>query len=354
MTTFKESDFCSEKVEVQGKKFLNNQRVMATYKGHLDKGILEAIYRERVPALVFWRAAHESADDTDPYLHTHVVCDFGKAFQTTNSRTFDVEYDDEKGQKCTVHPNFKAIKSKLHWERSLNYIAKEDTANADLKTPPALTTRVWDAKTLTEALEKNTTKPCDVNGIIALFQAKPRELPPSEVANFVGWQTELYAELVNFQGDDRTVTWIYEEKGGTGKSFFMRNVYLEHPADVAWSLSIANIRDGATVVESWLDQGWSGACFIVNLTRSNEKHVGFYEFLEAVRDGMLTVTKYRGKSVFFQLKKMIIFANWLPDVKRLSLDRWNICRIDGRGEDSRLSQVSAYSVLNQQSWAPPP
>lgn len=316
----------TESIPEDRKKFLQNQRVMATYKTHIDKDKLQAFWESKLNfRMVFWRAAHENADAKDPYEHTHVLVDFGKSFQTTSCRFFDFVMDDG----TTIHPNFKPIKTKLHWENSLNYIAKEDPENADLKKQPTLATKVWDCKSIQEALEKNVRKASDATGIIALYNNKPREMQlKSMTEHFCGWQYELWEELAFSEGDDRSVIWIFEEKGGTGKTVFSRSLMIDEPKDVLVTTAVSGAYHMATIIRNHIAEGWNGRIFLMNLTRAAEDHK-IYEGLEAIRDGMITSQKYQGGTVLFDVKHLVVFANWLPNFDALSLDRWDVREIVG-------------------------
>lgn len=323
------------------KKFLQNQRVMATYKSHINKEKLLEFWTKKLPfEMVFWRAAHETADKTDPYEHTHVLVDFGKCFQTTTCRFFDFVLEDG----TVLHPNFKMIKRQLHWENSLNYIAKEDPANADLKKKPALTTKVWDARTVQEALEKNVRKPSDVTGILALYNNKPREMElKSMTEKFCGWQYELWEELTMSEGDDRKIIWVFEEKGGTGKTVFSRSLMIDNPKDVLVTTAVSGAYHMATIIRNHIAEGWNGNIFLMNLTRAAEDHK-IYEGLEAIRDGMITSQKYQGGTVLFDVKHLVVFANWLPNFDALSLDRWDVREIVGASGGLEATNLRRLNV----------
>ena len=57
-----------------------------------------------------------------------------------------------------------------------------------------------------------------------------------------------------------------------------------------------------------------------------------YNAIEQLKDGLVFSSKYEGGVKMFNPPHVIIFANWLPDVKTLSEDRWNIVNI-GEGGD---------------------
>lgn len=314
------------------KKFLQNQYVMATYKTHLDKKILESFFRSKVDDIKFWRAAHENADKKDPYPHTHVLVDFGKSFTTRDSRFFDVE--NENG---VIHPNFKPIKTRIHWRNALNYIAKEDPENKDLKKKVPIACKVWDKPTLTEALEEFVNKPSDAMGIIALYNSRPSSMELKSISDsFAGWQTEFMMELMG-NGGDRKIIWIFDPVGGCGKTKFGRSLMIDDPKKFFYTTEVHTLRDMATVIESGIESGWNGHCFFLNLTRAAETHK-IYNSMEAVRDGALTTQKYKGKTLLFEIDFLVTFANWLPEFSALTMDRWDVRIVLGAGENGDLDR----------------
>ncbi len=62
-------------------------------------------------------------------------------------------------------------------------------------------------------------------------------------------------------------------------------------------------------------------CF--DLVRSMESYVS-YEAIEAVKNGIFYSGKYEGGMCIFNKPHVFIFANFIPEVRKLSVDRWDI------------------------------
>lgn len=62
---------------------------------------------------------------------------------------------------------------------------------------------------------------------------------------------------------------------------------------------------------------------IINLPRTTEGHVS-YASIESLKDGLIQSGKYEGGFRMYKPPHVIIFANFLPTLEALSLDRWSI------------------------------
>ena len=49
-----------------------------------------------------------------------------------------------------------------------------------------------------------------------------------------------------------------------------------------------------------------------------------YSAIESLKDGLLFSGKYEGGVKLFPPPHVVIFANFLPDMTKLSIDRWDI------------------------------
>lgn len=296
-----------------------NRRALLTYKTHLDKDLwIEWITDKTGFAPDFVRLAHELGDSTCSYEHTHVVIDFGKAFQTTNMRYFDYE---------NIHPHIRVLKNAKALADAKTYIAKEDPTNKDLLVEKThIADMVWDKPTLREAL-RMAKKPSDATGIIALFNAKDDSLPtlPEWRLPKQDWQLELINkfEPPTHAHNARKVHWYYDEIGGTGKSIVADYLAITEPQKWFTTGAFGNAKDASVIILHAIQQGWNGHGIIIDLPRQAESNVGFYQVIEDLKNGRITSQKYAGKVKYIgTIPHVIVFANWKPNFSKLSLDRW--------------------------------
>ena len=63
---------------------------------------------------------------------------------------------------------------------------------------------------------------------------------------------------------------------------------------------------------------------VIDIPRSNDKQIISYQLIEQLKSGRMCSTKYKGKITRFNIPHILIFANEEPDMRALSLDRWEI------------------------------
>lgn len=307
----KEQIYTEAKVDPVKFRF-QNQKVMLTYSTHIEKDdYIDWLTNLTKLKFKFIRMAHETAHEDTPYNHTHVVIDFGKGFQTRNCRFFD--YNE-------IHPHIKPILNKKHWDNSMEYLAKEDIENEDLKKGPSFAKGVWSCESLEQALE-SCSGPGDVLGTIAMFKSKARTVKPI-TGTLKRWQEEA---LSYCQGpvDDRKIRVYYDPSGGMGKTWFIKYMYSNYPGKCHFFTAV-NYRDTALAMKNLYDNGWCGDTILINLPRSYESHESMYGIIESMKDGLMTSNKYVSSSFMFDPCHVILMVNFEVRKIAVSLDRWDI------------------------------
>lgn len=314
---------------------LQNQKLILTYADiHLPKD-------EFVGWLIditgikpkFCRLAHETYKDGG--LHTHVVIDFGIVYRKRRAaRWFD--WKDH-------HPMIKVIKTSVHWKRCVAYLAKEDPENADL----AEAKKSWQdlvscSTTKADALKFAMT-PSQVQGILTAYDILKENVREIETFDFYKWQEQMMS-IYEKPADDRTIYWIYDQKGASGKTYFCKWLKINYMNDVLLVNAMGGQRDFSTIVNGALDTGWTGRCCCVNLSRSAEGKA-IYAPLEDLKDGLFTTTKYCGRSLLLPQKTHVfVFANWLPVMFNMSLDRWRIFEVDSERDMHLLTLKEVLDI----------
>lgn len=115
--------------------------------------------------------------------------------------------------------------------------------------------------------------------------------------------------------DTRTINWIYDEQGNTGKSYLAK--YLLATKDIYY------ITGGK---QNDILYGYNGQSIIIyDLARTyadNLEHI--YTTLENFKNGMYLSTKYETQQRIFNIPTILVLANFKPNKDKLSKDRWNI------------------------------
>lgn len=300
---------------------LQNQFLLLTYKTHIDKAEFKAWVAQRVSCNVkHCIIAHEKASSLTQYEHSHIYLAFDKAFQTRNARFFD--FND-------IHPNIKKVvtNSKIGIYR---YLSKEDEAAA-LECKPLIkyepiALRVWDAPTLCDAMQ-HATRFGDATGIATIYNLKPLPKCREYYYEMYGWQRELRDYLLNTEPDPRKVIWCHEEIGNTGKTTFVKYMCARFYEDTIFFADTGKMSDLAQILRNKLNEGWSGKTILINLAKATHDRTSVYQMIEYLKDGLITCMKYNGTTLLINPPHLVLFANYAPEVGRISLDRWDIRRI---------------------------
>nr|QKV51168.1 putative replication associated protein [Crucivirus sp.] len=332
-------------IETDGKKFrFSRQRGHFVYKHHINKEYIAETFEKLngdVELAEFY-AAHENGDKQNPYLHTHVLVDFGKAIDKRNARAFDIAIEGEHGETINVHPWIGGPKGPGHWETLVRYLAKEDPECAELKhygeaekTHNSLASLVWSCKSLGDALDKfGKRDPEDKDRASALeiktlWAAKSpderREQPPLYP---IRWQTTLLEKLKS-KGNPRLIHWYVDETGACGKSTFIREMMRTFPKLAAYiKMGVGNAGDIARILKNQADRGNKLKTILFDLPRTMTNcEMALYTMLESCADGMVSSTKYDSDNLDFDPEHICVFANFWPKIELLSLDRWVIHKL---------------------------
>lgn len=153
------------------------------------------------------------------------------------------------------------------------------------------------------------------------------------------WQKELI-DIVNGEPDDRTIHWYWEEKGGVGKTYLMKYLYLLSPSTTM--IAAGKKEDIFNAVTNMRDRNLVPRVVLVDVPRCNSKYVS-YAAMEKLKDGCLYSGKYQGGTHVFTNVHVIAVANVPPDLEKMSKDRWRVIEIPQAVEAAELGFVDAPS-----------
>lgn len=302
---------------------IQNQKMLLTYPSHIDKEATKLHFNEnfRNYNIKFIEICHEVGDTG--YEHSHVLIDWGKCFQSRNVNIFDID---------ALHPNIKMIKTKLHWDNEVQYIAKQDTSLAFLKKPTNFVDKIWENPNVHDMLRTNIRDAeslCNAVSLLKIYDLKPQsDIKIPELTK--EWQICL-AEELKTEPDYRKVIWYYDEVGGAGKSDFVINRGLTEPLDFYTVSQAGGQYHLGTIIQSAIKSGWNGRAFIFDLPRDSKDKESIYPAIESVKNGMITALKYVGGTVYHNKPHVVVMANFLPNLDRMSIDRWDIRSLGNSG-----------------------
>lgn len=158
--------------------------------------------------------------------------------------------------------------------------------------------------------------------------ARPEE-PYSVELELCPWQSRL-TTILKDEPDPRTVWWLWEPKGRAGKTLFQKWWCCNNQNTLVLSGKASDMKHG---VITWInDTGRAPRVILCNIPRSTEEQYVSFTGLEEVKDMLFYSGKYEGGMVNQKPPHLVIFANWEPDTKKMSGDRWRVVRLpDGAG-----------------------
>lgn len=250
--------------------------------------------QKRRPRCRNWFFTHNNYSDTDI---SHYIFGFSNALKYA--------FQEEKGASGTRHlqgcVSFKDALDlstmhkaypKAHWEiikdwkKSVAYCTKTDTRNGQVYT----------------------------KGIPRPVQA--------DIPNPYPWQATILAECAQ-DPHPRTINWIWEEHGKTGKTTLCKHLCLMQGAIYV----SGKATDVKYAISTYLEAGQDIKIVLWDVPRSCQEYVS-YEAIESVKNGIFFSAKYESKQAIFNTPHVYIFANFEPETDKLSQDRWNIRRIN--------------------------
>lgn len=320
----------------------NAKTTFITIKGHIGDDYIEFI-NNKYP-IKKWIYCNELADETDPYEHSHVCIEFVKRINVYNCRVFDFK---------EVHPNFKAVEK---WDAAVNYCMKEGKFKANF-TPnerrdiKATIDNICKAKTVIEAVKENATSLRDVVPIIQIHKSKCGYVNTEVVERLKSLKLNEWQQKVVdiIEGDsDRFIWWFFETVGGVGKTTLLKWIIAQNIENTCIINGMGKVADMLHVFRNHIDTYGKEPMFcVLNLPRICADRENIYSFMEMLKDGIMTCTKYNSANYLFNPPTVIVMANWAPMTDQLSADRWKIFRITTTDQSMALVPVTLRELAGQ-------
>ena len=130
------------------------------------------------------------------------------------------------------------------------------------------------------------------------------------------WQQKCI-DLLDTPIDDRKIQWFWEPDGNMGKTTFCKYLCAKYNA-IPVEGSKKDILYCAANFETDL--------YVFDFERSMEEYVS-YGAMEKIKGGLYMCAKYESRPVIRNSPNVFVFANFEPDYKTMSLDRWVVTRL---------------------------
>lgn len=315
-----------------GKFRLAQKRILLGYATQIEKTLLlnhlQALGGETITCLI----AHETGKKTGvDYPHTHVAVEYKKPINTQNARFFDIKV----GEK-NLHPHIRKVRpTDEDWFRVCAYVCKEDKELLEKRfqytlKSKTLSDQINSFDTEADMLNALCRKPSDAPGLVLLWQKLHiNKVTPGKEWIPHGWANTIEQRLKKEKDeDDRSVIWIFDKFGRSGKSQFVRGYQRKYgKASVIKFGGLSRAQDMAYLFVQEITKFPKARVLLVDLPRQQQTYEGMYALFEGICNGCITSGKYQSSTIDFNPIQIVITANFLPNVNQMTMDRWEIYEI---------------------------
>lgn len=210
----------------------------------------------------------------------------------------------------------------IHWQGQFSLKVKhrrEEVKNimGDSRIHLEPTKKLWAAKNYTTKSETCIAGP---------WNERSEFIKTLDTDKLFDWQKSIL-EMVKKEPDDRSIIWIADPPGKNGKTTFCKYMAVKHGAVI---MNNGASRDIAYAI------GDNPKIVMFNYPRTVEGKLN-YSILESIKDGMMFSSKYESKMKIFNAPHVVVMANFMPDFKTMTSDRWLVYTI----KDKSLVAVPA-------------
>jgi len=136
---------------------------------------------------------------------------------------------------------------------------------------------------------------------------------------------ENILNIYKTEPDDRKIYWIYDAIGNTGKSAFVKFMFVNYKVAV---INSGKLSDVINIIFNIYDENGSSfnpdcRAIFIDVPRDNGNKIS-YSAVEAIKNGLVVNTKYETGAIAFNVPHVFIFSNSLPEFSKFSSDRWEI------------------------------
>lgn len=138
------------------------------------------------------------------------------------------------------------------------------------------------------------------------------------------WQAQVINEVANTEPDDRTINWVFDPDGKTGKSKVAKYI--------TWKKlgKFMSFESAANLLYQVLAAGAQRAYFFdLPRTKGKGSHMeDIYQALESIKNGLVQSGKYEGGELLMNPPHVWVFSNFPPDREKMSKDRFKIWHVN--------------------------
>ena len=134
------------------------------------------------------------------------------------------------------------------------------------------------------------------------------------------WQLELQKELKT-DPDPRKIFWYFDLIGNTGKTYFAKLTY-----QLDKFTAVVQGGQAKDIYHIISKRANDTKTVILDMSRSSQYLID-YNLIENVKNGYFQSGKYNSTMTIMPIPHIVVFANFRPNINKLSLDRWDVRRL---------------------------
>lgn len=215
-------------------------------------------------------------------------------------------------------------------QQSKDYCTKERDILIEMGDANASTASKWELLLQVTSIEEaskicpETTVRC-YNQLAKIAESNytTQELPKT-VTTLRQWQKDVYQRYL--LQSERSILFVQDRRGNSGKSKLARFVYEQHPGETLV------LRQGTATDQLYtFSRNRKNKYIIFDYARNKSPDCYAWDVMEAIKDGMVTSSKYESTSYCIPHRcHVIVFTNHDLSAYRdkLSYDRWQIVDLD--------------------------
>lgn len=138
--------------------------------------------------------------------------------------------------------------------------------------------------------------------------------------NLYKWEKKI-VKILKEKPDDRSLYWIWEEKGCAGKTTFQKWIYLNYERVVVLSGKASDMKNG--IIEYEKKNKCLPLIVLINIPRTSRDYIS-YAGIEDIKDMFFYSGKYEGGMVCGNNPHLLIFANGEPQTSNKKFITINI------------------------------
>lgn len=131
------------------------------------------------------------------------------------------------------------------------------------------------------------------------------------------WQQNI-VDIIDGPADPRKILWYADTAGNGGKTVFAKFLCQEYGA--------VFVNGKGNDIKNYIAKTPYAEVIIFGFARTTENTVS-YEALESLKDGLFFSGKYDTEMVIRNPPHILVFANFIPNLSKLTNDRWSITNL---------------------------